>query len=60
MPEQLNFRKQMRDGRVLAVNVWATGFQELVYPTRAAFDAAKVRVETTGTAPAVGGFTSVD
>ena len=56
--DQLILRKVLKDGRVLAVNVWRTGFQELVYPDRDAFDRAKPKVEA-GEAPHVGGYSVV-
>jgi hypothetical protein len=59
MPEKLTYYKTLKDGRVLAVNSWNTGWQELVYPNRAAFDRAKERVERDQVAPAVRGFAEV-
>jgi hypothetical protein len=48
MKERLIYRKTLKDGRILAVNTWKTGFQELVYADRPAFDRAKHACEVEG------------
>ncbi len=55
--QELLYVRTLRDGRVIARNVWATGWQDLVYPTRAAFDRAKTAVERDGEIPEVVGYT---
>jgi|HubBroStandDraft_1064217.scaffolds.fasta_scaffold2118039_2 hypothetical protein len=59
MPEKLTYYKTLKDGRVLAVNSWNTGWQGLVYPNRVTFDLAKEVVERDQTAPDVMGYAEV-
>ena len=47
--ERLIYRQTLKDGRVRAVNAWRGGFQELVYPDKATFEAEKQRIEDGGT-----------
>jgi hypothetical protein len=57
--ERLILRKTLKDGRVLAVNTWATGWQELVYPSMAAFERGKAQIEQQGIIPAPLGFADI-
>jgi hypothetical protein len=57
--ERLTYRKTLNDGRVLAINSWATGVQELVYPDKPAFERAKKKVEEEGRIPHITGYTPV-
>lgn len=59
MSEQLRLTRVLKDGRILAINIWATGFQELVFKTRKDFERAKLQVEVEGKPLNVGGFTTV-
>ena len=55
--DRLTFRRKLRDGRILALNVWPTGYQELVYPSLKSFEEAKRQVEQEGRVPETHGFT---
>lgn len=57
--ERLIRKKTLRDGRVVAVNIWRTGFQELVYPNLDSFEAAKIAVEQEGAIPEPVGFAEI-
>lgn len=46
--ERLVLRRTLPGGRVLAVNAWATGFQELVFTNRESFERAKEAIEQRG------------
>jgi hypothetical protein len=57
MAETLTIKTLLPDGRVIAVNGWATGWQELVFPTRDAFDRAEEAVARGEKLPAPTGYT---
>jgi hypothetical protein len=56
MQEELRYIKTRKDGRVECVNIWATGFQELVVPNKAAFDRLKEKIEREGYVPTITGY----
>jgi hypothetical protein len=57
--DRLVFRKKLKDGRVIALNTWKTGAQELVYPDMRAFERAKKKVEEESQIPHITGYTPV-
>jgi hypothetical protein len=59
MGDRLIKRKVLKDGRVIAINTWKTGWQELVYASEAQFERAKEAVEKEGAAPYVTAYAPV-
>jgi hypothetical protein len=57
--DRLVYLKTLKDGRVVALNVWKTGAQELVYPDKRAFEQARHKVETEGAIPVVTGYVTI-
>jgi hypothetical protein len=56
MNEELRYQKTRKDGRVECVNIWATGWQELVVANETAFYELKKKIELEGYVPRVSGY----
>lgn len=59
MRDELRLTRVLKDGRILAINTWVGGFQEVVFRSRSDFDRAKREVEQEGKVLNVAGYTSV-
>jgi hypothetical protein len=54
---QLRYKKTRKDGRVECINVWPTGWQELVVANEATFHELKKKIELEGYIPVVRSYT---
>jgi hypothetical protein len=59
MAEILSFEKRLRDGRVVAINSWGTGWQRLVFRNQESFDKTKELIEQGKMLPAPEGYAEV-
>jgi hypothetical protein len=53
---KLLYKKTRKNGQVECVNVWETGWQELIVPSESAFHLLKKKVELEGCVPQVTGY----
>ena len=57
--ERLIYVKRLNHGQILALNVWRTGAENLVFRDMAAFERAKQSVEVEGNPPKVSGYIAI-